>query len=63
MDLSCTHHRPPADQRMIGAATPLHRGRDLATYEITLNDEDGNRTCTARLTCVLREHPSHRHPS
>ncbi|WP_017975573.1 PaaI family thioesterase [Actinopolyspora halophila] len=63
VDLSCTHHRSPTGQRVTGTATPLHRGRNLATYEITINDDDGNRTCTARLTCVLREHPSHPLPS
>ncbi|MYR56537.1 thioesterase, partial [Streptomyces sp. SID625] len=36
-------------------ATPLHRGRSTATYEIVISDEQGRRVCSARLTCLLRE--------
>lgn len=36
-------------------ATPLHRGRSTATYEIVISDEAGRRVCSARLTCLLRD--------
>ncbi len=58
LELSCTHHRPAVDGLVTGVCTPLHRGRTTATYEIVLRDAAGRRTCTARLTCVLRPHPS-----
>jgi 1,4-dihydroxy-2-naphthoyl-CoA hydrolase len=35
-------------------ATPVHRGRTMATYEIVISDDRGDRICTARLTCLLR---------
>jgi len=35
-------------------ATPVHRGRTAVTYEIVITDSDGDRVCTARLTCLLR---------
>jgi acyl-coenzyme A thioesterase PaaI-like protein len=35
-------------------ATPVHRGRTAATYEIVISDDTGRRVCTARLTCLLR---------
>lgn len=54
-ELSCTHHRPATGGLVTGVATPLHRGRSSATYEITISDERGRRTCSARLTCALRE--------
>jgi uncharacterized protein (TIGR00369 family) len=38
-----------------GVATPVHRGRSTATYEIVISDEEDRRVCTARLTCLLRE--------
>ncbi|MGO4759770.1 thioesterase, partial [Streptomyces sp. 2MCAF27] len=38
-----------------GVATPVHRGRSPATYEIVITDEQDRRVCTARLTCMLRE--------
>jgi uncharacterized protein (TIGR00369 family) len=37
--------------------TPVHVGRSTSTFEIVITDEDGKRTCTARLTCVIRERP------
>lgn len=57
LDLSCTHHRPARGKFVTGTATPMRRGRTIATYEITITDERGNRTCSARLTCVLRDQP------
>jgi uncharacterized protein (TIGR00369 family) len=38
-----------------GVATPVHRGRSTATYEIVISDEEGRRVCSARLTCMLRD--------
>nr|WP_083959492.1 hotdog fold thioesterase [Streptoalloteichus hindustanus] len=57
LELSCTHHRAAREGTVTGVCTPLHRGRTTATYEIVITDEDGKRTCSARLTCVLRERP------
>lgn len=55
VDLNCTHHRGAKSGLVTGVATPLHRGRSTATYEIVISDEDGKRVCTARLTCMLRD--------
>ncbi|OSZ58444.1 thioesterase [Streptomyces pharetrae CZA14] len=55
VDLNCTHHRGVRSGLVTGVATPLHRGRSTATYEIAISDEEGRRVCSARLTCVLRE--------
>ena len=55
VDLNCTHHRGVRSGLVTGVATPLHRGRSTATYEIVISDENGKRVCTARLTCLLRE--------
>jgi 1,4-dihydroxy-2-naphthoyl-CoA hydrolase len=57
LELSCTHHRAARDGLVTGVCTPLHVGRTTATFEIAITDEEGKRTCTARLTCVLRERP------
>ncbi|MGQ4485839.1 hotdog fold thioesterase [Streptomyces sp. 372A] len=58
VDLNCTHHRGVRSGLVTGTATPVHRGRSTATYEITITDEHGKRVCTARLTCLLREAPA-----
>src|SRR5688500_5790073 len=55
VDLNCTHHRGVRSGLVTGVATPLHRGRSTATYEIAISDESGKRVCTARLTCLLRD--------
>lgn len=57
LELSCTHHQAATEGEVTGICTPLHRGRGTASFEIALHDEQGRRTCTARLTCLLRERP------
>jgi 1,4-dihydroxy-2-naphthoyl-CoA hydrolase len=54
VDLNATHHRSARSGTVTGTATPVHRGRSSATYEIVITDEAGRRICTARLTCMLR---------
>ncbi|MFW6689789.1 PaaI family thioesterase [Streptomyces sp. MAR4 CNX-425] len=55
VDLNCTHHRGLRAGVVTGVATPVHRGRTTATYEVVVSDEEGRRVCTARLTCLLRD--------
>jgi uncharacterized protein (TIGR00369 family) len=55
VDLNCTHHRGVRSGLVTGVATPVHRGRTMATYEIAISDEAGRRVCSARLTCLLRD--------
>ncbi|MBH1936340.1 hotdog fold thioesterase [Streptomyces sp. AV19] len=55
VDLNCTHHRGARSGLVTGTATPAHRGRTSATYEIVITDEQDRRVCTARLTCAIRD--------
>ncbi|GAA0408805.1 hotdog fold thioesterase [Streptomyces luteireticuli] len=55
VDLNCTHHRGARSGLVTGVATPAHRGRTSATYEIVITDEQDRRVCTARLTCAIRD--------
>ena len=57
LELSCTHHRAVRSGIVTGVATPLHVGRGTITAEIVITDDQGRRTCTARLTCVVRDRP------
>ncbi len=57
LELSCTHHRAAKSGLVTGVATPLHVGRSTSTFEIVITDDEGRRTCTARLTCIVRERP------
>lgn len=55
LELSCTHHRGVRDGTVTGVATPVHVGRGVITSDIVLTDDQGRRTCTARLTCIVRD--------
>jgi 1,4-dihydroxy-2-naphthoyl-CoA hydrolase len=54
IEISATHHRSARAGRVTGVATPLHLGGTVATYDIVITDDAGDRVCTARLTCLLR---------
>jgi 1,4-dihydroxy-2-naphthoyl-CoA hydrolase len=55
LELNCTHHKAMREGYVIGTATPLVRGRTVASYAISITDEAGTPVCTARLTCLLRD--------
>jgi 1,4-dihydroxy-2-naphthoyl-CoA hydrolase len=54
VDINATHHRAAREGYVTAVATPVHRGRQTATYDIVITDDQENRVCTARLTCLLR---------
>ena len=56
LDINATHHRAARSGVVTGVATPVHRGRTMATYEVVITDEDGKRVCTSRITCALVPH-------
>ena len=55
LELACTHHRSATEGWVTGVARPLHVGRSSSTSEIVITDEQGRRTCTAKLTCLHRD--------
>jgi 1,4-dihydroxy-2-naphthoyl-CoA hydrolase len=55
LELACTHHRAATEGWVTGTARPIHVGRSTSTSEIVMTDEQGRRTCTARLTCLHRD--------
>lgn len=57
LELSCTHHRAVRSGTVTGVATPLHVGRGTVTVDIAITDDLGRRSCSARLTCVVRDQP------
>ena len=58
IEVSATHHKAATSGYVTGEARAISLGRTLATYEIVIVDEAGARTCTARLTCLLRDRPT-----
>ena len=55
MEINATHHRPAFSGLVTGVATLAHGGHTVSTYDIVITDEQGRRTCTARLTCMHRD--------
>lgn len=55
LDINATHHRGARSGLVTGTATPLSLGRTLASYEVVVADDQGNRLCTSRITCLLRD--------
>lgn len=53
VDINATHHKAVRSGFVTGTATPIRLGGSVASYEIIIVDEDGDRVCTARLTCYL----------
>ncbi|MFJ6086843.1 hotdog fold thioesterase [Streptomyces sp. NBC_01622] len=53
IELSCTHHRSARSGLVTGVCTPLERGDRVASYQVSITDDQGRLTCTARLTCLV----------
>jgi 1,4-dihydroxy-2-naphthoyl-CoA hydrolase len=53
VDINATHHRAVTTGIVTGVATPITLGKTLCCYEIVITDEEGHRTCTARITCLI----------
>lgn len=55
IEINATHHRAARAGFVTGTATALSLGNTLATYDVLITDEDGNRVCTSRITCLIRK--------
>lgn len=53
VDINATHHRSARSGLVTGVATAIRLGRTVASHEIVVSDEDGNRLCTARITNLI----------
>lgn len=53
VDLNITHHRGARDGHIHAVATPAHRGRRVATYDIRVTDDEDRLIATARITNLL----------
>jgi 1,4-dihydroxy-2-naphthoyl-CoA hydrolase len=54
VDINATHHKGVRSGTVTGVATPIRLGATIASYEILITDDAGERVCTARLTCAIR---------
>jgi 1,4-dihydroxy-2-naphthoyl-CoA hydrolase len=55
IELNVSYLRAATAGTVTAVATPVRRGRTLATYRVEVSDEQGRPTASARLTCLLRD--------
>ncbi len=53
IEISCTHHKSATSGFVTGVATAISRGKTVTCYEIVITTDEGIKTCTARLTCLI----------
>jgi 1,4-dihydroxy-2-naphthoyl-CoA hydrolase len=55
IEINASHSRSITEGWVTGTCTALVLGRTLATHEIVVTDDEGNRLSTIRMTNVLRD--------
>ena len=58
IEINATHSRSITSGWVTGTCRALSLGRTLATHEIVMTDEEGNRLSTVRMTNFLRDRPT-----
>ena len=53
IDINATHHKATSTGVVTGVATAVSIGKTLCCWDIVITNEDGQRTCTARITCMI----------
>ncbi|MFM1788788.1 MAG: hypothetical protein RLZZ12_137 [Actinomycetota bacterium] len=53
VDINATHHKSATSGMVTGVATAITLGKTLCSYNVEITNENGERTCTARITCLI----------
>ncbi len=53
VDINATHHKSATSGIVTAVATAITLGKTLCSYNIEITNENGERTCTARITCLI----------
>lgn len=53
IDINATHHKAASSGVVTGVATAASIGKTLCCWDIVITNENGDRTCTARITCMI----------
>ena len=53
VDINATHHKSATSGFVTGVATAVTLGKTLCCYEIEITNDKGERTCSARITCLI----------
>ena len=53
VDINATHHKSALSGVVTAVATAVSLGKTLCCYEVEITNDKGERTCTARITCLI----------
>ena len=53
VDINATHHKSATSGFVTGTASAVTLGKTLCCYNVEITNEKGERTCTARITCLI----------
>ncbi|MDH4354040.1 MAG: hotdog fold thioesterase [Actinomycetota bacterium] len=57
IELSISHHRSVGAGTVTGRASPLRHGSTVSCWQVVVEDDQGRRLSTARVTCLVRSSP------
>lgn len=55
VDINATHHKSATSGLVTAVATAISLGKTLCAYQVEITNDKGERTCTARITCLILE--------
>ncbi len=53
VDINATHHKSATSGLVTGVATAISLGKTLCSWDVVITNDKGERTCTARITCLI----------
>ena len=53
VDINATHHKSATSGIVTAVATAVTLGKTLCCYEVAITNDKGERTCSARITCLI----------
>ncbi len=53
VDINATHHKSATEGVVTAVATAISLGKTLCSYDVVITNDKGERTCTARITCLI----------
>jgi 1,4-dihydroxy-2-naphthoyl-CoA hydrolase len=53
VDINATHHKSATSGFVTATATAISLGKTLCSYNVEIMNEEGEKTCTARITCLI----------
>jgi uncharacterized protein (TIGR00369 family) len=53
IDINATHHKSATTGVVTAGATAISLGKTICSYQVEITNDKGERTCSARITCLI----------